>query len=346
MAERSDAAVLLNETGHFLDSGTAQEQLGAAVHNLTTGSFRRRKYEEHVPNYRFLYISSSNSTIAEVLKKITRRRRKAAEVRLLTVNAEYHKELGIFNSLPRGCTTSVEPIEQISELANTHYGWAAKEFIHRLEVALADPRQGKRLHRNIERYVAEFRDHAGTAARGNEGTFQRAVAKFAVIYAAGMLGRRWRILPLDYVGSAVLAVFNRFRQSFEGGSEEVAKTVKQVGDYFRQHESKLYVIDDGKYRRLNDRQFDEAPGFLRHQGGVTWLIVSPERWAGEFGGRARSMLGHLSGLDRLKATDGYQWQVKVRQSKDRTESIVSALRRAWAAKRRFTSLKHEPASGQ
>ena len=85
--------------------------------------------------------------------------------------------------------------------------------------------------------------------------------------------------------------------------------------YEKQYHTQLHDLTNGRYPNLTDPQLNVAPGFLLRKGGATWLMVRAQRWNGQFGSRANAMLQELKSAGRLKATEGNQWQTKVRKSK-------------------------------
>jgi hypothetical protein len=90
-----------------------------------------------------------------------------------------------------------------------------------------------------------------------------------------------------------------------------------VLEYVHARQSELRDLSEGRYPKLTDQQLDGAAGFLRRKGGVTWLIIRARRWNAEFVSRGKEMLDELMSLGRLKATNGCQTQVRVRQSRNK-----------------------------
>ena len=166
--------------------------------------------------------------------------------------------------------------------------------------------------------MAEFQQHAGTPA--NDGQANRVVDKFALVFAALWLARRWKIVPLPFPGLAVLKVYRRYLSALPARmpvSTATYSALNTVREYVDARQSELRDLSDGRYPKLTDQQLDEAAGFLRRKGGVTWLLIRARRWNAEFVLRAKTMLEELMSLGRLKATDGCQTQVRVRKSRNK-----------------------------
>jgi hypothetical protein len=141
---------------------------------------------------------------------------------------------------------------------------------------------------------------------------------FAVVAVALRLAQRWHIAPISWPGTCVLDVYRRYLLALPPLEKEFASklnAIDRVRRYIDSHRRLLRELDESDYPALTDRELDEASGFLRSIGGTTWLIIRASRWNAEFGGDARTMLSQLLANERLKATDGFRCQIKVRKSK-------------------------------
>jgi putative DNA primase/helicase len=201
MASRGDALLLLDEENLFLDSTpNASRELGNAIHKLAAGSEKVRLGDPVKPDHRFLFLSSCNEPIAEVVKGIGSARAGAVDVRMPTIPADAGQGYGVFDKLPPGCSDSAEAIKELTLLVKTHYGWAALAFIKVLERRLAHPVRRDRLIATIRRSMAEFKDKAGTS--GNQGAESRVADKFALVLVASVneckfgCGLRWPLVSL------------------------------------------------------------------------------------------------------------------------------------------------------
>jgi hypothetical protein len=151
------------------------------------------------------------------------------------------------------------------------------------------------------------------------------LTKFALIFAAVRLARYWKILPSSLPGKAVLTVYQRhLAQRPHVNRTLKTNAIARVREYVQRNRPQLIDLSKG-YPALSDKQFKEAPGFLRAEGGSEWLLIGRPRWAAEFLLRQKDMLEELKAENRLKTSRGepYQWQTKVRQSKktDRVYAI-------------------------
>ena len=87
------------------------------------------------------------------------------------------------------------------------------------------------------------------------------------------------------------------------------------------HRDALRKKKTGRY--LNDRDFNEAAGFVIKRAGETWLAVRPDKWREHFGGQNHSTLKARQADGRLWGVDGLQRQMKLRESraKDRVYCV-------------------------
>jgi hypothetical protein len=157
-----------------------------------------------------------------------------------------------------------------------------------------------------------------------KGAALRVLDKFALVYAAARLARNFDILPIRRPGPAVLSIYRRHvaqrdqtRRSTNNGD-----ALRKVQDYFHRHREHFYDLSHG-YPKLSGEEFKTAPGFVLRKGGSTWLLVSAARWSATFPANAKQLLVGLQDAGKLKATEGFQWQTKVRKSekKDRVYAI-------------------------
>ena len=316
MAAAGDGLLLLDELNLFLDSvPDSHRTLGNAIHKLSQGSEKDRLPNPTTQTHRFLFLSSSNQPITEVVKGIGQDRVAAIAVRMPTIPADAGTGHGVFDTLPVGCSSSAEAVRQINLLAKEHYGWAARAFIDKLEYRLGSRHRQKRLLATLNRSVTEFKRHARIS--GDEGEINRVADLFAPAFLALRLARRWQILPLSGIGDCILTVYRRYlaRLPQQSNPEVDSGPIDRVRNYVTRHRSELHQLDGADYPDITDQQLDQVAGFLRNTGGATYLIIRAARWSAEFGLQARSLLDDLLTQQRLKATDGYRCQIKVRRSK-------------------------------
>jgi hypothetical protein len=182
--------------------------------------------------------------------------------------------------------------------------------------------KGRRLlSARLRRHIAEFKRRAGTSQ--TDGAADRVLTKFALVFAAVRLARYWRILPISLSGKAVLTVYQRhLAQRAYANRTLKTDAIARVREYVQRTRSKLIDFSDD-YPKLSDEEFKAAPGFVLRKGGSTWLLVSTPRWSSEFATQGKAMLEELKAQGRLRATEGYQWQTRVRKNKktDRVHAI-------------------------
>ncbi len=321
MAKCADSVMFLDETGMFLtawDAARARDYRGAIM-KLAAGTSKERLGAIAQPDRRFIFLSTTNVPVAELVSNFTPAEVLATTVRLSTIPADAGAGFGIFERVPAGFSDGASAIDRMQTIAQTQHGWAARAFVTCLEQRLATPIGRARLARMIQRELHLFKRVA--LAENSGGTDSRVIDKFGLVAAAGALASHWRVLLLDDLPAQVLTAYRR--HASVPVPQRHMSAPEAVQAYVSCHRAALHDITEGTFPELCDAELDAAPGFIKRRDGAVWLLIRSSRWKSEFGVRAKPMLDELRASKQLWARDGLQSQDKVRASrtKDRVYRI-------------------------
>ncbi|MES0090086.1 DUF927 domain-containing protein [Mesorhizobium sp. M0030] len=244
----------------------------------------RKRLTEKVapPNVDFALLSTSNQPLRNVIHA------KAAELdamRTRMVTVVIGQNLGVLTHTPDGFDTTEEAVDHLRNAVKINHGVAARAFIQRL--VKADP---KMLQAKIDREMARFaRKLPSFDGDGNARTRRM----FSSLYAAGVLARRWRVLPAEWgdFAPALLAVW----QAIDKPVRTVGKVsaVKRFNAYFERFESSMIPTEqmDGP---LSPAIFEEVAGVIARSERRTEIVISTVRFK-------KSFPDHVSVMKELRA---------------------------------------------
>lgn len=322
MAEANDGLLLLDEVSEYLKSGKADERhtLARAMFQLAHGSEKAR-YDQPAGRYRFAFLSTTNIPLTDVMRGLPPDEAAAIAVRVATIPAAVSR-YGVFDHLPVGCETGKAAAEALVGIAYAHHGHAARAFTAELERRMQHPQHRAWLKRRMMRNLDAFRRRAGLLEAPPAAA--RAGDKFALVYVAAHLACRWKILPLDRVGSRILEVYRR--QAVPSETALVPRTAaERINYYVARWRPQFFDLRPGEYPQLDEAAVDAAPGFLAHRRGQgMYLMVRRARWDAEFGADGLAVLRELNAAGRLWTNAGHlQCQAKLRanKAKDRVYAV-------------------------
>lgn len=323
MAASGHALLLLDEAGHFSQSGLgAADRMAQSILMLADGTAKSRFGSSGTKRTPLVVLSTSNQSIATVLRRHDPEIAKAVQVRLLSINADAGRGLGILDHLPRGCVDASDAIRQLSALTEQHHGHAAVAFVNRLEAVLADPDQRAALAKKVESRVRKF--HRELAVDPADGQMARVADKFARLYAAGLIAKDFGLLPIKSIGLHLANLFMRNYPASAAPASVSLTAVAKLNAYYRHHRREFVDLNSGTYASLSNAEIDQGYGFDRTESdGSKSLNLTSKAWGRLFGTGARDALNEFDKLGLLIAKDGKQRQIKVRanQAKDRVYSV-------------------------
>lgn len=248
-----------------LAPGTTDRQrgtfLGNAVFTLSQGVEKARHTNGGaVRSSRLLYLSSSNRPLIELLAGTDPARKAAIATRLVTIPVR--GRLGVLDTLPARFKSAGDVAEYIKQAVTRHYGAALPRFIRRLvEERSKDPKgleatiQGL-MHRCLRRLKSD----------GASGEERRVANAFALVYAAGVLARRWNCLPTSLkILGAVRRCYRRHRASMR-----LPTAMHPIERYVESNRHRLYTLNAV---RSGSVDVSKAAGFFGTVDGHPHLIV-------------------------------------------------------------------------
>jgi len=268
MQEHSSLPMIINEANLFyahLSEKARATQLKALVFRLAQGHDKRRYGAEKPQPHRFVYVTSSNVSLATMIAGENGDVADAAFDRLMTLEVP-DRCTGVFDFIPEGYANAEAFANRQEKAAHRHHGHAIRQFL--AELVNERARGEKRLLRQIDKHMKAFR----TKAASLEGVSTGRVAEaFALVYAAGKLAQRYGALPNDWhCGRAALACYRQMlemskrRPSFDLLLDAVLRKPGVVD------------LDCSNVERLDDNALAAIPAFLKtNRNGQREVLFHP-----------------------------------------------------------------------
>ena len=256
MAEHQDLPMVIEETNLFAageSSKTRASKFNELVFRLADGTTKGRYQDYDQPKYRFVYLTSTNEPLENILAGERIAVSDAASDRLLTLFIGQEREFGAFDFVPVGFSDSGALATSINHAVAKYYGQPIRHFLTRLVAAINEDTEA--LRSRIAHLIGTFREKVGVDP--NSGSETRVADAFGLVYAAGVLAKDYGVLPAAMrLGTAVRAAYNLNRS----GCDELSlaeQIVKVAG-----RKDILHVID-AKPAKVTVEQLTAAAGVLR-----------------------------------------------------------------------------------
>lgn len=270
MASHSDLPMILEEANLFI-AGESQrvrgERFKALAFRLSGGTDKRRFGHSAAGEYRFVYLTSSNEPLSELIGRNSETARAASD-RLITIPLPSDRPHGFFDSIPESLNGGGDFARNLIAAANRNHGRAIRRFLQRLVDARATDEE--RLKTEIGALIARFYNKANIDL--GDGSATRVAEAFGIVYAAGELARQYGALPRQHwCGPAVLACYHLHlanKAHIQSFASLLAGMTKRAD-----------VIDLGR-RKVADIDriaLASASAFVRKDGGERELWVRPSR---------------------------------------------------------------------
>ena len=263
--------IALDEMGEI----TAREA-GATAYMLSNGTGKARAARtgaaRPAARWRTAILSSGEISLADKMAETGQRARAGQEVRLLDVQAD-GQTFGAFDDL-HGQAEPAAFAEHVSRMAAAAYGTAGPAFVEHLvtdlDGALAD----------IRATAEAFKEKvAETLDLPDEGQTRRALARFALIAAAGEMATTWGLTgwPKGEASRAALAGLRLWIAGRGGaGPAEDREAVERTRAFIVAH-------GDARFQRLDDTATAPGPRVNNRAGwrdGMRFYIAA-DTWAKE-----------------------------------------------------------------
>lgn len=234
----NDCLLCLDEMS-LVDSREAGEV--ADMLSNGTGKTRARQDGSGSPalQWRVLFLSTGEVSLADKMAEAGRRVRAGQEVRLADIPADAGAGLGIFENL-HGFPSAAALADHLRLTSTKFYGTACRVFLERITTRLDG------LAEAVREWVQTFlHRHCPPEA---DGQVKRAASRFGLVAAAGELAIALGILPWEEAMSAAGACFQAWLEQRGGtGALELSKGVAQVRRFVQENlESRFSLWSDKK----------------------------------------------------------------------------------------------------
>ncbi len=270
-----DTLLCLDEIGQ-VDAREAGEIAYMAANGMGKGRARRDGSARRSPQWRLLFLSSGEVSLADKMAEIGRRLKAGQEVRLVDIPADANAGKGVFQKL-YGAASAGAFAEDLRQATEKYYGAPIRRFLKLLTVRHAADPVG--LAEALQANRGEF---LGTHLPENASGQVRSVGgRFALVAAAGSLATalgltRW---PDDEADRAAAACFRAWlERRGSAGDHDIEVGIRQVIAFIEAHGSSRF---EPAWQDCAERVINRA-GFRRRDDNKHWeYMVLPEQWRSE-----------------------------------------------------------------
>lgn len=241
--------------------------------------------------WRCLFLSTGEITLAQHIKEGKRQVRAGQEVRIINIPAE--AQYGIFDnvSAQQSCSSGAELSDYFKEACKRHYGTAGKEFLRQLvanrEQAIKDARE------IIDIFIKKF-------SQKNHSQNNRIVKRFALVAAGGILASRYGITGWDE-DEVWWALERCLKAHLETHGEyelkEEGQILSHIKIFLEKHTSSRLPADEDEYQK----SYNQA-GFRKDLNGQKMYCIFQEVFKEEL------CIGSLSFV--ISVLDKHKWLVR------------------------------------
>jgi hypothetical protein len=265
--EHADLPIVIEEMNLFAAGAVSKPraaQFDALVWSLADGSVKARHKDHGQQRCRFVYLTSTNEPLAALLEGQRKEVSSAAADRLLTLPVGLDRPNGVFDSIPPEYEDAGEFATALTAAVGRYYGTALPLFLQGLVQARHESQS--RLRKQIEKLMAKFRQKVGVDP--SKRYSRRVVDAFGLVYAAGVLAKRYGALPATFncLRAARRAYeLNRSITENLSNADRVMKLARR-GDVIK--------LRSGRLRKLTDAEVERAAGFVSRKGKHRELLLT------------------------------------------------------------------------
>jgi putative DNA primase/helicase len=270
-----DMLLCLDEMGQ-VEAREAGEIAYMLANGSGKGRARRDGSARRAAQWRLLFLSSGEVSLADKMTEIGRRPKAGQEVRLVDIPADAGKGFGIFEELHGAASPGVFA-EELRQATDRYYGASGREFLERLTARhTADPV-------GLAQLLRASRDDflAAHLPDGASGQVRSVCSRFALAAAAGSLATAFGLTgwPDDEADRAAAACFRAWLdRRGTAGDHDVEAGIRQVIGYIEAHGSSRF---DPAWDDKAERVVVNRAGFRRRDESGWEYMVLPEQWRGE-----------------------------------------------------------------
>lgn len=269
-AEHADLAMIIDEMGDFCNGETERVRATKTremIFRLRSGTTKNRFDGRREEPTRFVYLTSTNVSLGNLLSDLDCATSAAAKYRLLTIPIGKTRKHGIFDYLPEGCVNGSEAISQLQVLVLNHHGLAIRRYLKRFVKERAGGEDA--LRQKIDAGIRRFRDAVGVDE--DVGSEARVADAFGLIYVAGQLAITYGALPKEL--DPLKAAIEVYRLNREATAP--LPTHHQLLERLV-HNPRSLRIDSNALRSIPDDELNRAPALVRstYSGELELLLTS------------------------------------------------------------------------
>ena len=271
LQDHADLPLLIDEMGVYYAGETEKarsQKMRELVMRFSDGTPKARKGELSPPKVRLLYLTSANETLTSMFGELTWALSAAGD-RLLTIPVAEARKFGIFDKLPRGCSSSKEAIRAIVDLVKHQHGTSIRAYLQQLVVERAANEPA--LTARIEALINEVREAVGVD--DDAGPESSIADVFGLVYAAGMLAQAYGALPqkLKLLRATVkVYTLNRSLSSPPlTNLERLQRLAERRG---------VIKVDARNLKDVSDEELEKAPAtlYVSRKGTVHLLLTDAQ----------------------------------------------------------------------
>lgn len=273
MSAHSDIPMILEEANLFLAGESPKmrgEHFKAIAFRLAGGTDKRRFDQRNGGEYRFVYMSSSNERLADLIDNRNEAASAAAD-RFITLELFPSRKHGVFDKIPHEYATAGQYAGSLIAAANNHHGHAIRVFLKQLVQDRHDDEDI--LRANIERSVRLFQKKSN--ADLDNGSAARVAEAFGIVYAGGVLAQQYGALPQGLkCGKAVLDCYKMYLLGNHEASA-LLSTLQAIAG--RNDTAKIGFQKHGGTPLPSSDCLEAVPAFLKKVGTKRELWIKPDR---------------------------------------------------------------------
>ena len=257
MSAHNDMPLIIDEANLYASTdnfAARARKFNALVFALAEGSEKRRYGSGQSQRSRFVFITSTNEPLAELLAGHRVAVAEAAADRLFTIPIGADRPYGIFDHLPLDRADIGSLAEELSHRIRQCYGVGMRQFLARLVVERAkDPEAVAGRLRELMNF---FRNEVQVDC--NDGSETRAADAFGLVYAAAKFAIDYGAVSkkLDPLGAALTCYrLNRASRAKPANPAKQLLNLAQDWD--------ILEVRPDRLAELSDAEIDEASGIVR-----------------------------------------------------------------------------------
>lgn len=270
-AAHCDQVLVIDELARADESDRKKvKKVRDAAYRLASGHGRARsvfyKNKGNPTNWRITFVSSSETALGALAAKYGDARPKGEEVRLIDLPAVVHPVYGVFETVPEGYI-SEDLVNKIEAACNSIDGVVGRAFITKIAA------NRSKVNKTANSHLESFLSKVNAPMQGWERRFAK---RFGIVYAAGLLGIEFGLLPWDPndVMQTCIECYGAARKTVSDYDEILDTAISELKKQLKN--DALWI---GQSDKPSQKNLQAAAGFLReHKKHGKYYAIKPERF--------------------------------------------------------------------